>query len=230
MSAAPSSPKEDLEYFETARLGAAHNLLSDGYVKPLALCFFDTGVHVVMPESFDNGADKQRFVQSVRATTAAYDATHVVFLSEAWSLATKIKEGQTAESAADETNAWLKENGSLEKHPDRIEVIIVTCESYAGVTSAEYKISRVGGQPFITDTPEYPITFTPREEMRAKLAGRFMNLLPPEAMRGNPIIKELAKKVLKAMGAELMTEEELKEKYAEAFEEKENKVNKRDLQ
>lgn len=154
-----------LTEFLDAQCETAKSIFRDrGQVHPMWIIEAKSGECFIVPTSWENDAEKDRVVNTIRSFLKVVDAPRYAFVTEAWIL--------QAVSKKDVNDAYKKYN-SLEHHPDRREVLMVTVEDRKEAIMRSFYILR----------PEHGSPkLSPAEDMTSnKSEGRFANLLPKDA-------------------------------------------------
>lgn len=131
-----------------ACIAVARKGLMEGKEVPPSLLFIGTdedgedGIGQVSLENFfGHEVGKQLLAVVLPQLLADHNATHSIFVTEAWVLSGKSVEDK------EEMDNWMREHGSLENHPDRKECLQVVVESlYLPTKVISYEILREGDQ------------------------------------------------------------------------------------
>lgn len=105
--------KEELENIKKA---AATNFDNFGRITPVFISEMN-GEKVIMPLFWNGPDDKDTFVNMLQGWIASGEVTEYIMVSEAW----VVKQLAELSDARD----WLKEEGSLQNHPERTEAILI---------------------------------------------------------------------------------------------------------
>jgi hypothetical protein len=116
---------------------------------------------VLLPLEFENNADKDYAASIIRTAVAAFEATAVLYFSEAYAVSQNCKAGD-AEAAAS-----IAENITPSQHPDRYEILLAIFET----PDASFMAT-----PRIHNRPEGRTIDAPIWSRPPKVAGRFMGL------------------------------------------------------
>ena len=112
--------------------GAKVNFKMYGFITPVFGCNID-GEPMIMPIIFRKPADKENFRQKILDMISVNKLKEFVFVSEAWTAVSK-KEDMS------DIQEWMTENGSLEGHPNREEIVSVL---YCSATEEIQYTSRI---------------------------------------------------------------------------------------
>lgn len=107
------------DQLDTIKNAAAVNFLGSGSLMPVFISDLNKGF-TIMPLLWRNPGDKDAFSEQLGRWISGGDITEYIMVAEAWALKKDVKELPIAE-----INEWMRENGSLEHHPERTEGIMI---------------------------------------------------------------------------------------------------------
>jgi hypothetical protein len=105
--------KDQLEYIKNA---ARKNFEDKGSLVPVFISEID-GEKVIMPLYWNGPEDKEAFSIQLQSWIANGSINEYVMVCEAWVLKQK--------SDITDVREWLKNKGSLENHPERLEAVMI---------------------------------------------------------------------------------------------------------
>ena len=126
--------RDQLEYIKGA---AEKNFISSGNLMPVFISDLGGGFSI-MPLMWHDASDKENFSAHLKNWISNGEVTEYIMVAEAWALKKDVKE------SVSEVNDWIRENGSLEKHPERTEVIMIQYCSASEETDIFCEIKRDG--------------------------------------------------------------------------------------
>lgn len=94
-------------------------------------------------ESWNTDQEKQEWALMVRAISLARSADQVVMVSEAWAVAS---------NSAHDVAEFSRKHGSLEHHPDRVEVLLASVEDEEGSSFTSVPIKHSAGRRFLLES------------------------------------------------------------------------------
>lgn len=110
--------KEELENIKKA---ATANFNNFGHITPVFISEMK-GEKIIMPLFWNGPEDKDAFASMLQSWIANGEVTEYIMVSEAW-VVKQLKEMSNARE-------WLKEEGSLQNHPERTEAILIQYASH----------------------------------------------------------------------------------------------------
>jgi transcriptional regulator with XRE-family HTH domain len=160
-----------LQEFVTGCSEAAANVFQlRGHISPMWHCVTRAGEHMITPSPSDN---KDTAVALLRAAFELHDVVRYVFIDEAWQVNVTGRLGEDAEALS---ARGRKLGGTLQDHPERVEVLLLAGEDEtAGMCTARRVIIRPPhGKAYLgpleIDTPGFS-------------EGRMIGLLPQRGTR-----------------------------------------------
>jgi len=127
--------KDQIEHLKEA---ARTNFLNTGSLLPVFISDIGNSFNI-MPLFWSGPEDKEVFSQQLRHWISSGQVTEYIMISEAWALKKEEKD------SISNVTAWMRENGSLEKHPDRGEVVMIQYCSSAEEIDIFAEIKREDG-------------------------------------------------------------------------------------
>jgi hypothetical protein len=178
----PGAVPDDLSSLMDEAARYAHfTMKRDGFLAPLMMAATNEGVLMFSPKRLDDESGKEQFANVVRLITGAYGATAVVLILESW----------MTRASREKPLDMTPPSESF----DREEVITLIGQSTEDHSTRMFPIVRLGngrfwnlGDPFDLGADSF--------------SGRFAELLPSKEVDSS--MRELGKKLLKAMGVELV--------------------------
>lgn len=161
---------------------------NDGQVGPFAVIFSeDNRAAIVSPSTFGTQSDKDQYALAVKLLAIKQRANAVAFISESWVFNGK------SQKELDAFQAWraaVPADTSFEEYPGPGvgELVIIALETREGVVSASLPITRAEDKKYVKEGDEESHLFTTESLAEKKLpfSGRFVGLLPPEALYKDP--------------------------------------------
>ena len=165
---------------EAARY-AHFNMKRDGFIAPMMMAATDDGILMFTPKDMNDEDGKDTFANTVRMIAGTYGASALVLILESWM-----------------TRA--SQEGNLDMTPpsesyEREEVVTLIGQSKDGNCTRMYPIVRL-------DNGRFWNLGDPFDLGADSFSGRFAGLLPTKEV--DLTMRELGKKLLKAMGVELI--------------------------
>jgi hypothetical protein len=147
------------ELVQIASAHAGRMIAQFGRLAPLYHAVRSNGTHVVLPPPTD---DKDTSNELVRALFEQLDVDRYVYVDEAW---------RCTSTDEQQLRAYMAQHGSLEDHPDRTEMVMISVETVGEQLWAHHEIKRdPHGRPTLG-----PLEIEP-SAVRAE--GRMVGLLP----------------------------------------------------
>lgn len=127
--------KDQIEHLKEA---ARTNFLATGSLLPVFISDMGNSFSI-MPLFWSGPEDKEAFSQQLQHWISSGQLTEYIMISEAWALKKDKKD------SISNVNEWMRENGSLEKHPERGEVVMLQYCSSAEEIDIFAEIKREDG-------------------------------------------------------------------------------------
>jgi hypothetical protein len=125
--------KDQIEHLKEA---ARTNFLSTGSLLPVFISNMGNSFNI-MPLFWGGPEDKEAFSKQLQHWISSGQLTEYIMISEAWALK------RQKEDPLSNVTDWMRENGSLENHPDRGEVVMLQYCSPAEELDIFAEINRI---------------------------------------------------------------------------------------
>lgn len=161
---------------------------NDGQVGPFAIIFSeDKRAAIVSPATFGTQSDKDQYALAIKLLAIKQRASAVAFISESWNFNGK------SQKELDAFQAWrlsVSADTPFDEYPGPGvgELVVIALETREGVVSASLPITRAEDKKYVKEGDETLSFYTAESltEKRLPLSGRFVGLLPPEALYKDP--------------------------------------------